>query len=443
MKKRAILALAIMLCLALSACSLPGVNITDSLSPPKPSGELYDIQKALETSVGHGVDLVYPSSGKYRSAIITQDIDFDGKSEVFSFYSTETDDKTTVMHINYICWDDGKWRSLTDLQVNASGVESVDFVRLDNDSTLKVLVNWERYSATNKRLSVYSITTGELSEVTAADYSVYATCDFDTDGISEIVAIYLDSEKKTSTATLLALGDGGFSERSSCSLDPTVTLYFEPVLSKFTDGRTALFIDAVKATGMITEVLSIDADGKLYSALPYTMNLENVNSLRASTVHSADFDGDGCLDIPLARPLPTVFGTADEQSAYMTIWNSFDGREYTVIGHTIINYTDGYYINMPAEWLDNIAVERHLDSRQRVFFRWDPLTGETGEEILRIMSIPLKNFDNNRDEYKDYIEVERNAEYIFAVKYANSALTPEKDYFKQRLKPINEQGQNK
>ncbi len=437
MKRLCLLALAVLFSAVLSACSLPGMGVADSLSPPKPSGELYDIQKALETSVGHGVDLAYPSSGNYRSAIVTKDIDFDGKLEVFSFYSTETDDKTTVMHINYIRWIDGKWRSLTDLQVNASGVESIDFVRLDDDETLKVLVNWDRYSVTNKQLSVYSIASGRLAELTKAEYSVYATCDFDFDGISEIVAIYLDTENKTSTATLLALSDGGFSEKSSCSLDPTVISYFEPRLSRFTDGKTALFIDAAKTSGLITEILSVDEDGMLYSALPYTLSSENVNSLRASTVHIADFDGDGCLDIPLARPLPTVFGSADEQSAYMTIWNSFDGTEFSVIGHTIINYTDGYYINMPEDWVDNVAVQRRLDSRQRVFFRYDPLTAETGEEILRIAAIPLKSFDSDSEEYADYIEYQRNSEYVFAVRFASSALTPDEAYFEKNLKLIN------
>ncbi len=437
MKKSILLVLSLVLCIVLSACSLPSVGITDSLSPPKPSGELYEIQKALESSAGHGVNLVYPSAGKYRSAIVTKDIDFDGKLEVFSFYSTETDDKTTVMHINYIRWIDGKWRSLTDLQVDVSGVQSVDFVRLDNEETLKLVVSWDRYSVTNKQLSVYSIASGELLEVTRADYSVFATCDFDSNGIFEIVAVYLDAENKTSTATLLALNDSGFSERSTCNLDPTVTSYFEPKLSKFTDGRQALFIDAAKTSGLITEILSVDENGRLYSALPYTMNFENVNTLRASTVHSADFDGDGCIDIPLARALPTVLGTQDEQKAYMTIWNSFNGREFTAIGHTIINYTDGYYINMPEDWVDNIAVQRRLDSRQRIFYRFDPLTQETGEEVLRIMAIPLKSLDTGRDEFKDFVEYQRSSEYAFAVRFANSALTPDKEYFKQNLKPIN------
>ncbi len=436
MKKYRLFALSFAVCLMLSACSVPGLNIADGISPPKPSGELYEIQKALEASVGHDVDLVYPSSGNYRSAIITQDINADGKYEVFSFYSTETDDKTTVMHLNYIRWIGGKWVSVSDLQVDCSSVESIEFVRLDKSEIPKVMVNWNRYSATDKQLSIYSIDSGELCEVTSADFSVYSVCDFDMDGIFEIVAVQLDIEKKTAEATLLGLGDKGFSALSGCALDGTVASYYKPTVSKFTDGTQALFIDADKATGMITEVLCIK-DGALTSAMPYTAAGENVNTLRASSVRSGDFDSDGCIDIPLAQKLPTVSNELNEDSAYMTIWNSFDGKKLTPMAHSIINFTDGYYLNIPEAWVDNIAVERRLEMRQRVFYRWSPEDAAVGEEVLRIQAIPLASWDPGRDEFADYAEFARNSETVFVVKMGNSALNPGEEYLKQNFKVIN------
>ena len=443
MKRTAVIAVLTAVCLMMTACSGLGVNISDSLSPPKPSGELYEIQKALEASVGHGVNLVYPSSGEYRSAIITKDIDSDGKYEVFSFYSTETDDKTTVMHINYIRWFDGKWVAVTDLQVDCSGVESVEFVRLDHSPTPQILVSWDRYSATNKQLSVYSIGSGKLSEVTKSEYSAYSVCDFDDDGISEIVAIHLDAEKKTSVATLMGLGDGGFSEISTCALDGTVTSYYTPLLSKFTDGTPALFIDADKATGMITEVLYVNVDGALTSALPYTSTLENINTLRASSVRCADYDGDGCIDIPLAQKLPTVPGSSEEDSAYMTIWNSFDGNSLTPKAYTVINYTDGYYLKIPDNWVNNLAVERKLDTRQRVFYRWNQELSEIGEEIIRIQVVALKDWENNRPNYEGYTEYARTSKQVFIIKSGNSALNPGDGYFSENFSLIGSEDTDK
>ena len=436
MKKGRLLALIMAVCLMLSACSGPGMNIADNISPPKPSGELYEIQKTLEASVGHGVDLVYPSSGAYRSAIITQDIDSDGKYEVFSFYSTETDDKTTVMHLNYIRWIDGKWVSVSDIQVDSSAVESIEFVRLDKSDIPKILVNWNRYSATNKQLSIYSIDSGELNEVTSADYSVYSTCDFDMNGIFEIIAVHLDAEKQTASATLLGLGQGGFSLLSGCPLDGRVASYYKPTVSKFTDGTQAMFIDANKATGMITEVLCIK-EGTLVSAIPYTAAGENVNTLRASSVRSGDFDGDGCIDIPTAQKLPMVSGSSEEDSAYMTTWNRFDGNNLVPMAHSVINFTDGYYLNIPDTWVGNIAVERNTDTRQRVFYRWNSEELTVGEEVLRIQAVPLKTWENNREPFEGYNEYGRNSKTVFVAKQGNSALNLGDKYLKENFKTIN------
>lgn len=435
MKKRFAAVVMTVLLVLLSGCSGFSLSVSENLAPPKPSGELYEIQKALEASVGHDVDLVYPSSGKYRSAIITKDINSDGKYDVFSFYSTETDDKTTVMHINYIRWIDERWVSVTDMQVDASGVESIEFVKLDNSDTPKVLVNWERYSANNKRLSVYDIDSGELDELTNEVYSVYTTCDFDSDGIFEIVAVYLDPEKKLSTATLLSLGDDGLSEKSTCRLDGTVTAYYPPMLSKLTTGETALFIDADKATGMITEVLRIK-DDQLVSAVPYMSNMENVNTLRVSSVRSVDYDGDGSIDIPLAYKIPTVSTSSEEDSAYMTVWNSFDGVIFKPIFHTVINYTDGYYFNIPPNWVNAVAVERRLSEKERAFYRWDPLMLELGEEILRIRAVPLADWENGKSGLDGYSEISRSLEEAFVVRFGSSALNPGIEFLKNNFNLI-------
>ena len=432
MKNKVVAIVVALMLLCLCGCSGMSGNIVEDLAPPKPSGELYEIQKTLEKAVGHDLNLAYPSSGEYRSAIITKDIDSDGKYDVFSFYSTVTDDKTTVMHINYIRWVGDEWVSVTDLQVNASGVESVEFVKLDNSKTPKILVHWNRYSANNKLLSVYDIDSGELLQAASADYSVYTTCDLNSDGISEIVAVFLDTEQKTAEATWLALGQRGLSAMSSCKLDGTATSYYTPQISKFTDGRVGLFIDADKATGMITEVLCLD-DDRLISAFQYSANNENISTMRASSVRSADFDGDGCIDVPLSQKIPTVTTSAEEDSAYLTVWNSFDGKALSPIAHTVINYTDGYWFNMPENWINTVAVQRRLNDRERYFYRHDPLLQEIGEEILCLRAIPINDWETNRSAYENFAEITRNSKVVYAVRFGNSALNPGIEFLKSNF----------
>ena len=434
MKRSLFAALAILMAALLCSCSGLNLNISENLTPPKPSGELYEIQKALEKSAGHNINLVYPSSGQYRSAIITKDIDSDGKPEVFSFYSTKTDDNSMVMHINYIRWTENGWVSVSDLQVGASGVESVEFANLDKNKVPKVIVNWSRYSAVDKLLSVYETTSGILSELASANYSVYATTDFDSDGISDIVAFYLNQTTKTASATLLTLGEKGFEAASSCKLDGEVTAYSEPIVSKLTNGTPAVFVDAEKSTGLITEIVYMK-DSSLVNAFDtsQTSTPSNIKTLRASAVRSEDFNGDGYVDIPLAYKLPLTAGETEADRVYMTEWNSFDGHVFTPIAHTVVNYNDGYYITVPDTWKNTFTITRKIDQRIRIVLRWDSEFEETGEEILRVQTVALKEWKQNAQNYENFFEITRTAEFAYIARMGNSALNPGSDYLKENF----------
>ena len=431
MKKALLTLLSILFAMSLTACSGIGINISESLSPPKPSGELYDIQQALEATVGENIKLSYPSGGKYRSAIITRDLDGDEKYEVFSFYSTETDDKTTIMHINYIKWTEKGWVSVSDIETVGSGVESVDFGTLDYSGVPKIIVNWTTYSAVTKQVSVYDINSGELEEIASAEYSVSAITDFNNDGVDEIVAIKHDAEAKTSVAELLSLTEDGLLQNDSCMLDGAINSYYEPIFSKLTDGTPALFIDADKPTGMVTEVLYVK-DAKLKNAFASkdSQTYENVKTLRISAVRSEDFDGDGAVDIPLAEKLPSEEGTLESDNVYMTVWNSFDGDKFTPIARTVVNFTDGYYLDVPDKWIGAFTVQRNLDVKQRIIVRWNADTMTVGEEVLRIQAVSIKNWNENRDNLENYIEITRSSEFVYAVKFGNSALNPGEDEVK-------------
>ncbi len=437
MKKAGMLVSLLVMIALLCSCSGLGGNIADSIFPPKPSGELYEIQQALETFVGGRIKLSYPSSGKYRSAIITEDLDGDDKYEVFSFYSTETDDKTTVMHINYIKWTENGWASVSDLEVNGSGVESVDFATLDYSGVPKIVVSWSRYSAVNKQISVYDINSGELVEVTSAVYSVSAVTDFNSDGINEIVAVHLDAENLTSTAKMLSLTEEGLEQKGECMLDGTVTAYREPIFSKLADGTPALFLDADKSTGMITEVMYLKK-GEFVNAFSSVDHLtgENNKTLRASSVRSKDYDGDGSVDIPLASKLPAAEGTLESDSVYLTSWNSFDGHVFKPIAHTVINYTDGYYLEVPDKWLGSFTIIRKLDIRQRVVVRWNADTVTLGEEVLWIQTVNIRDFDPKN--FEKYIELARTSESIYLVRLGNSALNPGEQVIKENFHLIDE-----
>ena len=121
--KKGIIMLLVM-CICCMSCGCAYIDNTDDMvSPPELTGEMSPIADALYAVAGKDCDLKYPSTGSHRSAIILEDINGDSIFEAFAFYSTSGDEMTT-MHINVICQSGGKWVSVSDQTIVATGVET-------------------------------------------------------------------------------------------------------------------------------------------------------------------------------------------------------------------------------------------------------------------------------------------------------------------------------
>ena len=72
--------------ICMSFCGCAFVNTTEELvSPPELTGQLYPISQALSKSAGGNYNLLYPTSGDYRPAIILEDVEGDSSVEAFAF----------------------------------------------------------------------------------------------------------------------------------------------------------------------------------------------------------------------------------------------------------------------------------------------------------------------------------------------------------------------
>jgi len=421
-KKSLAFFISIILCFSISGCNFSSTKVDEMLNAPKPSGDLYNIQTALEKYVGGSVDLRYPRSGEYRSAFVLQDLDKDGTDEAFAFYSTKNDDNTTLMHINMINYIDGKWVSSSDIQMQSSGVDCIKFNDLDGDGIMEIVVGWNKYSTLDHQLTVFSMNSGKLIQRMLENYSAFSLCDINNDSITEIITVYLNTVEESSMAKAFVLDKSGVVDRGSCMLDGTVSSYNEPVVSKLSTGQTAVYIDATKGTaGMITELIYWKNDG-ITSPFYDAITNENITTQRTSTTCSTDFDGDGTLDIPFMEALPSVASTSDSDKAYMTYWKEYDGRTFSNVAVTVMNYVDGYYLEIPSDWVDKFTLVRKLDSKQRIFYRWNRKTKSVCEELLRIQVFTINDWENTKANYDNFLEVARDQTYVYVMKLGDSSV---------------------
>ncbi len=417
MLKKAALCVLSGLLLCLSACSYSG-DVNTLLKAPKPTGELYKIQQALEQSITEEYTLRYPTDGAYRSAFIVRDLTGDGIDEAIAFYSTKTEDAVTVMHISLIHKSDGRWLVANDLFARSNGIESVSFADMNGDGTQEIFAGWSSYGDAGRTLTVYSVTNHVMVQRLQESYTTFSVCNLTGREGNELLTVHIDVENKTSTAKLHRLEENGVTALGKCLLDGNVSGYKTPVLSVLKGGRPAVYIDAQKGlSDMITEVLVWNENTSTLEAPFYDLTRqENVTTLRSSDIEVADFNNDGVMDIPMMTLLPATDAVAETDRIYITQWKSFDGEVFTTAGRALINKAEGYYIDVPEKWGNNFTVLRRAEQRQRVVYRWDSENAQYVNEIVRMQVFQIEDWEKNHQNYDSYVEIARNAQSVYAGK---------------------------
>ena len=368
--------------LSLSGCGLADSNVETLLSPPTPSGELYDVWQVINSLTPDTITLKYPSSGEYRSAIITKDLNSDNIPEAVAFYSTTLDNVTT-MHISLIAKEKDKWSSFGDISLVATGIEKVEFADINGDGVLEIVVGWNVYGSVQKSVGVYSLSSMGIVTRILENHTSYICRDFDFDSNPDLLVINKDTIKEISTAKLLDLIEDGAKEIGSCALDASVTEYFEPIVFSL-DNKTAVYIDGIKGKGMVTEMLIIE--NNIITNLSFSGGTNTAfDTYRAATSPTLDIIGDGNYDIPI--PYLLTQSALQSENVYKTNWYSYDGNGIGLTASTIMNYNDGYFIEIPEKWDASIAASVNTADKTLTIFRLDNATGASAEMLLKISAV--------------------------------------------------------
>lgn len=398
----------------LSGCRLFSAS-EDLLIPPRPQGELSEIQERLRESFGSSIKLKYPTDGDYRSAIISYDLTGNGVNDAIAFYSTESDN-ISAMHISVVTKRDGKWEASKDIAVLASGVEQVRFDDLDGDGVSEIIVGWNIYGNVDKEVAVYSFDGELLTQRINEKYSEFLCCDLDTNQKKELFVLHLNSTDKKATAKLLELNEGsGATELSSCRSDGNVSGYSSVVESKLLNGKPAIFVDGQKGGSTLTEIMYLE-NGSLVNPFCDIQTFVTTVTERASGVSAKDINGDGSLDIPMIQLLPGYEHAAEKDKLYVTKWCAYDGVKLVVTMTAVMNYTDGYYFTVPKALDGRITVDKNVESRTRTIYLYDGVTAARAGELFRIRTVNINNWESSPADYADWQEIASNESVVYAVK---------------------------
>lgn len=470
MSKRRILTsvMALLLCLFLTACSEFGTGIDDLLTAPKLTGNIYEIQQALESYAVSPIRLKYPKNGDNLSAFNLFDVDKDGVEEAVAFYTYENSTDNTII-MAYIDKSNEQWRVVGSSQVTASDVERLDFADLGGDGKYEILVGWSIFSTLEKTASIYTVGSETLYQQLSEPYNEYIICDLMQAGYPQLLLINVTTAEKTSVAKLYHMDQFGVVGEGSAALDGSVTSYCTPVFSKLSSGKPAVYLDANKGSGaMITEIIYYSPAAERADAVKNAENNQQFEIVQTSTlispfhdpltganditarptaVRATDIDSDGVIEMPLMSELAGFSSRTDDEKMYITTWRSYDETRFENELLTIMNYNAGYYFICPAAWQQNnllpqFTVSRSADYELLSFYEWDSAAQQRGDELFKIQVFTRNEWDNrdSAEGAETYVPISSNKDKVYAVSISdsNSPLSLDESTVKNHFRLIEE-----
>ena len=415
MKKITLLSI-ILLCISLllTSCSFIGPDVSNLMRPPKLTKEQDQIQKSLEKILGSNVQLKYPSSGDYRSAIIMHDLNGDKVNEAIIFYSPQNESDGTRIHI--LTMKSGKWETMGDIGGSGYEIDQVAFAKLTSSKVDDFIVGW-KINNTDKGVSVYSYKNQKFKEVFTEKYSQMNFLDINNDNKTELVIInHPTDSQKTATVRAFEYLNNSFFQIGQAPMDGSVVEYTNSIVGNIPDGGKGLYVDGQRTDNSLITELIYFKDGKLITPF-YDVNKQTVTTTyRPVDIPCSDINNDGIVEIPISVALPGYETKPTDEIMWLTRWCAFDGSNgLNTVLTAVTNSDSSYYFIYPQKWEGKVTIDNNSTDGSWIFKKYEPGNETSSDTIFTIKVFSEKDWSlSSRD--PAYSELIRSEGKVYAAK---------------------------
>lgn len=395
--RRTALIPAICAVLCMTSCSPVNFGVDTLLAAPKLTEEQSEIHEALISAVGDNIKLKYPKNGANRSAYVIADIDEEETDEALVFYEyTGSGGSENGLRVNVLDKNtEGDWISVKEIAGAGTEIDQVIITPVGHGNQIDVLVGYQNIAGDDKTLEIYNYEDGDFTRIGTDVYSVLETADINSDGFNELITIQrsvnADTGQVTSKASLLKMQNGEISKGESIDMCDNIASYARSETGKILDGKNAVYIDGVTASGELqTEIVYYR-----YSALQNPMQLRAEKLLplctRPAGYYSADVDDDSVIEIPSVKPMLGYENAVAEEQLLMTSWavyEDFYNLKVKFSGYYAIS--DGYAMMFPSRWTDQVTVKKDAETQEVVFYKYGGDINADMTELMRIAAVSKK-----------------------------------------------------
>jgi len=84
-----------------------------------------------------------------------------------------------------------------------------------------------------------------------------------------------------------------------------------------------------------------------------------------------------------------------------------------------MNYTDGYYFELPSRWEGVTTVNMDIENRIRTVTLWNSEDATIISELVRVRAVSEANWDKPDNGFVEYKEIARNKGVVYAAMFSS------------------------
>ena len=351
--------------LLLSGCAMRTVE--DMYTPPRRSAEYEDLQRAIDEAMS-GLSYAAPLSGEYRQSVQMADLNGDGRDE-YLLFAKDTSDKP--LKIMIFTRDADGCRLTETLENRGAAFDMVNYVDLDGEGGLELVVGRQISNVILRSVSVYSFRDDRANRIHSGNYSKIVPTDLNSDGISELMIITRgESDVDNAVASLFSYEDGAMVRSREADLSAGSDRIKRIMVGRLHRDVPAVYVASnVNDHAIITDVFALKY-GKFANVSFSNESGTSVQTLRNHFVYADDIDSDGVLELPDLIDMIPVENTVKASNQRLIRWYAMDisGGEVDKM-YTFHNFDSGWYLQLDEELAGRISVIQHDGSS--IFYLWD------------------------------------------------------------------------
>lgn len=355
---------------------------------PKRSEAYNDLQSAIDTAMSE-LSYCAPLAGENQQTVQMADLDGDGTQEYLLFAKSNEDRPLRILVFRDV---DGTFVNTDTVECNGSFFDMVEYVDMDRNPGLEIVVGRQLSDQVIRAASVYSFSNGELEQLVTVNYTKFLTADFDGDNLAELFLLRPgQTETDNGVAEVYSMKTGTIGRYNEVSMSQPVDKLKRILVGKLDGGMTAVYTaSAVGDSALVTDVFSL-IDGILKNVTFSNETGTSVKTMRNYYVYADDIDNDTEVELPYLIPMRPLDDTTSTDTHQLIRWYAMtpDGAEVDKM-YTYHNFVGGWYLQLQSDWAPRLVVSSSGYTYE--FFIWDD-TYKSSQKIMTLYVLTGQNRD--------------------------------------------------